>query len=188
MPDAFEVMDLPRRPYLASEVIRRAFQEKARSLHPDAPGGDSGQFAALNRANRELGSHASRLRMLIGETPIPSVPPDVELGFAVAAGLSAVDRLLGGANETRNPILKALALKEISAAAESLAKTVSLVKASLENAEKRLHEADALWPEIDAGQLAALAAEFSFLDRWSAQIADRKLALRIAGVPNGDGG
>src|SRR4051812_43337553 len=64
--DHFEGLGQPRRPWLEPEALREAFQRRAASLHPDtAATGDSGAFAALNRAHSVLREHASRVRYLL---------------------------------------------------------------------------------------------------------------------------
>jgi curved DNA-binding protein CbpA len=173
------MLGLPRRPWLESAAVRSAFQEKARSLHPDAGGGDADAFARLNAAYRSVGSPASRLRLLIGEAAIPSVPPDMEFGFRVGTVTRSADALLVKLRAAANPLARALLVPDLATCRRDVDELLAGLEARMAAAESRLRECDAAWPEVDAAKLAGLAGECSFHDRWREQLHARLTELRI---------
>src|SRR6188768_2393332 len=96
MPDAFALLDLPRRPWLTPESVRAAFQRRAATAHPDV-GGNASDFSALTWAHETLRSPAARLRHLLENDPsAQSVPGELMDLFPQVA---RVLRTAGDANE-----------------------------------------------------------------------------------------
>jgi DnaJ-class molecular chaperone with C-terminal Zn finger domain len=178
MGDPFELLGLPRRPWLDADEVRRAYQERAREMHPDRDGGDAERFAELNAAQAVLTGHASRLRELLdGQTGIPSMPANAELGFRIATALRRADAACAGL--PADSLRRALALTERRKAADEIASLDEEIGRHLADAEERLRAADAGNP--DAQELAALAGEFVFLERWASQVRARRLELELLG-------
>ncbi|MDD5199006.1 MAG: hypothetical protein PHC88_04325 [Terrimicrobiaceae bacterium] len=177
--DAFDLLGLRRRPWLDPAAVRESFQERARALHPDAPRGDSDAFARLNAAHRELNHPASRLRLLVPAAAIPATPPDIELGFRIGAFLREGDALLRRHREAKGPLACALLAGEIAKARREADELSGEVEARIAASEALLCALDAGWPDVAEEDIAALAGAFTFLDRWSAQLLERRVALQI---------
>ncbi len=177
--DAFELLDLPRRPWLDPAAVRAAFQARSRDLHPDAERGDADAFARLNAANRALERPASRLRLLAGDLEIPALPPDVALGFEIGAALRECDAGLARRRTAGGALARALLAGELERSRVALAALSSRVDRHVAAGETRLRACDAAWPDVAPADLAALAGEFTFLERWSTQLRERELELRI---------
>jgi hypothetical protein len=171
--DAFDLLELPRRPWLEPNDVRSAFQRRARKLHPDSAAGDGEAFVRLNAAYRELERPARRLRQLLGGHAIPSAPPDVALGFEIGAALRESGLLLDRWRQAAAPLGRALMAEEISIARSRLHALANQVTARIADAETRLRSLDAAWPDVASEDLAALAGAYSFFDRWAAQLRDR---------------
>src|SRR5688572_4435679 len=62
MADCFQLLELPRQPWLDEDVVRAQFQRLAGAAHPDGQQGDNAQFVALNQAWQTLRSPTTRLR------------------------------------------------------------------------------------------------------------------------------
>lgn len=173
--DAFSLLGLPRRPWLDPDEVRAAFQEKSRALHPDAPGGDAAAFAALNAAQQTLASPAARLRLLAGNAPIPAAPPDVDFAFRLGGQLRVIDAALAKVRSARLGLERALAVRELVSLRGEVEKLSAELRSRLAAAEERLRGVSLDQPAA----LAALAAEFTYLDRWTAQLRERQLELQI---------
>jgi len=181
MKDAFALLDLPRRPWLAPAVVRSAFQTRARALHPDSAAGDAEAFTALNSAQRALSTPAARLRLLLPGVAIPAAPPDIEMGFRIGAFLREADKVLTDHHAARTPLDRALVAGEIARLRRAAAELTAAVADHTTASEARLRALDASWPAVAVEDLAALAGAFTFLDRWTAQLRERRLALQIVG-------
>jgi len=183
MDDPFALLGLPRRPWLDPAAVRAAFQQRSRAAHPDAAGGDAGVFAALNAAQRELSVPASRLRRLLPGAVIPAAPPDIEMGFRIGAFLREADHALATHAAAKTPLDRALAIGTLAKARRVAADILAAVEAHQAEAHRQLRALDAAWPDIAEADLAALAGAFTFLDRWTAQLRDRRVSLEITGGP-----
>lgn len=183
--DAFALLGLPRRPWLDPADVRTAFQERARARHPDAASGDEAAFAALNAAQGQLADPAARLRLLLGgDAAVPAAPPDADFGFRLGGHLRAVDDALGRARAAVNPITRALLRGELAALRAATADLEADLAGRRRAAEDRLRALDAAFASAPPGpELAALAAEFLYLQRWQSQLRARALELEIAALP-----
>jgi len=179
MNDPFELLGLPRRPWLDEGAIRTAFQEQARHWHPDAPGGDADRFAAINAAQAALSEPAVRLQLLVGDAPLPAMPPDPALGFRVGSGIRDADAAAARRAACRTALELALIASDLAAARLALQGLRREVEQSLVSARESLRTLDVQWPDVSPGRLAEAAAEFRFLRRWLVQLRERELALSL---------
>jgi curved DNA-binding protein CbpA len=179
MDDPFEILGLPRRPWLDERVVRAAFQRCARELHPDAPGGDADKFTSLNSAHALLADPASRLQWLSGREASTGLPADSEFGFRVGSILRDTDAALAKVAAARNPLERALCSAAIADARKSLAALNAELDHRLARADRQLRALDAGWPVVEPSALVALASEFRFLRRWRSQVREREVALSV---------
>jgi curved DNA-binding protein CbpA len=179
MSDPFAILALPRRPWLEGGAVRAAFQERARELHPDAPAGDAGKFAALNAAHAAVADPASRLQLLSGADATGGLPPDVEFGFCLGTVLREADAAVAKLPAARNALGRALVSTEMAAARKSLTALNAELKMRFEQADKKLRALDGAWPDVESEALVTLGAEFRYLQRWRDQIRERELALSV---------
>src|ERR1700756_110255 len=63
MTDYFAVLGLERRPLVSDPILRGAYYEKSRSLHPDHSKG--GNFSVVNAAFEIVSNPAKRIRHLL---------------------------------------------------------------------------------------------------------------------------
>jgi curved DNA-binding protein CbpA len=187
MSDPFTILGLRRRPWLDGQAIRAAFQERARLSHPDAVEGNADAFAALNSAQSALANPASRLRLLAGETPLPAMPADVQLGFRVAEVMRRVGVLQEKDRAAVNVLARALLAGEAAQLRKDLDEVVAVLEAAKSTLDERLQALDARWPDVAADELAALAGEYVFLTRWKEQTREGELTLRIVFGKGGSG-
>src|SRR5687767_12320529 len=84
--DCFQLLELPRQPWLDEDRVREQFQRLAGAAHPDGASGDNAQFVALNQAWQTLRSPTARLRHYL-ELAHPEVLPPAGTSSAVSADL-----------------------------------------------------------------------------------------------------
>ena len=174
--DAFEVLGLPRRPWLDARDIRVAFQDLSRNLHPDAVGGDTGRFVALNAAHATLSHPGSRLRLLAGgsasgaEGPLPT--GDADLFMLVGAIVHKARALRTKAAAATSALSRALLAGDASRICCDVEMGLGQIDAALGVAEEKLRAMDEAWPAVAAADLLALAARFDRLMKWRCELAD----------------
>ncbi len=173
---AFAVLGLEPRPGQDANTVRLAYQQRARSLHPDADDGDAERFRELGTAYALVRSAASRLRLLAA-VPVKESPPitDADLFMQIGAALQTGSRQ--PASPT-NPLERALRQVETQKALENWKALRHDVTTRLAACEAELSEFDARWPDVAAAELLALAARFERLESWKRQIDEASLALQ----------
>lgn len=176
--DAFDMLGLPRRPWLDPAAVRAAFQERARTLHPDAQSGDAEEFARLNTAQAALGHPATRLRLLAGDAPAIAVAAtDADLFLRIGAVVQEARGVRARLDEATSPLSRALLAAEIAEVRAELAACSEVVAMALAGAEGELRALDESWPEVAPEALARLAARFDRLLRWRKELSERTLEL-----------
>jgi hypothetical protein len=176
--DAFDMLGLPRRPWLDAAAVRAAFQERARALHPDAESGDAEEFARLNAAQAALSHPATRLRLLVEEAvPRGAAATDADLFLRIGAAVQEARGVRARLDEATSPLARALLAAEIAEVRPELAACAEAVEAALAGAEEELRSLDEAWPDVASEALAGLATRFERLLRWRKELSDRILEL-----------
>ncbi len=185
--DHFSALGLPRRAELDPEEVRAAFQERSRTLHPDA-GGDPEAFEAANRAAAVLAEPASRLRHLaeleFGAPPDPAGAVDaatMALFEPTASVLAEADALIARREAATSAVGRALLERGAAELAGPLLAAGGAVRGRRGEALARLAEVDAALAsggrERARELIGELARALAFLGKWEAQIAARVAAL-----------
>lgn len=176
--DDFDMLGLPRRPWLDPAAVRAAFQERARALHPDAQSGDAEEFARLNAAQAALSHPATRLRLLVGEAlPRGAAATDADLFLRIGAAVQEARGVRARLDEATSPLARALLAAEIAEVRPELAACAEVVETALVGAEEELRSLDEAWPAVEPEALARLATRFDRLLRWRKELSDRILEL-----------
>jgi curved DNA-binding protein CbpA len=174
--DAFEMLGLPRRPWLETRDVRAAFQRLSRDLHPDAAGGDAGRFVALNAAQAALSHPGARLRLLAGESSPgaggASSLGDAELFMVVGAIVQKARALRTKSAGATSALSRALLAADASRMCGDIDAGIGRIDAALGAAEERLRAMDEIWPAVSVADLLTLAAQFDRLLKWKSELAD----------------
>ncbi len=175
MTDHFALLGLERRPGPDEQAIRSAYLAQAARWHPDSREGDGDRFASVREAWDVLSDPARRLRHLIDLTD-PGVgssgpgqsPGDlfVRVGAAIHTAKSVCERH----ENATSGLIRANLIIEARNAKAGLLEVAGLINDALASWRERLSEADAQWPATPAKELANLAGEVVFLQRWKAQL------------------
>lgn len=184
MTDAFAEFGIGRRPLLDRRAVDIRYHELAVLRHPDRIGGDPAPLTRLNEARRILLSDPARLlhllRLTYPETRTdPAFAPDFEI-FALIGNLEkSADAFVQKSGRADSPIARAL-LK---------ADAVALEKAVKEAGEKidglgrivfsKIQDLDSRWPDVTADELARVAEESAFFQKWSESL--RKSSVSLLG-------
>lgn len=156
MTDSFSQLSFPHRPWLDADEVRAAFQRLAASAHPDRSG-SAADFAELTRAYNTLREPTSRLRHFLAlegpDLAAAPMPPDLVEWFPRVAQ----------------------ALQQTATAETTLAELTTLREAAL----AQVREIDSRWNAADFPELARLLARLGFLDKWTHQLSEALLALKL---------
>jgi curved DNA-binding protein CbpA len=175
--DPFDLLALPRRPFLTEEEIGTAYRKLAGELHPDQAGGDAHRFKELGEALAILRDPSKRLRSLTG-TSSGSLPQQAaDLFPKIAFLIQQADALLEKRNNASNALAKALLAAPFKSLATELESAGSHLESWLASLEDELLKIDSHWPEHDPQAMNLLADSFSYAGRWQTQLGERKLAL-----------
>ena len=202
--DYFELLEIPRRPWIDVDALKQRFLARSTALHPDRFHGDdaatraapSREYMALNTAYQTLRESRDRLLHLIeletGAKPrdIQKIPPGtMDLFVEVAQACKAGDEYLAEKATAVSPMLK---LRLLQAGLEWMDRFQTLqarVNARRSELDGELKSMNAAWesapPPGDPGRPAALPLEdletvyraMSYVARWSAQIQERLVRL-----------
>lgn len=187
MIDYFALLQQPRRPWLDPEKLKEKYHELAREAHPDrAPDLAAGDFAALNEAYRVLAEPKLRLRHLLELEGIPvdsnRIPNDLaELFIGAGTLIQEIDRLLARPTETalNRAVVQSQGREKLRETAELLLKLQEVDKSANSNLT-RINQGWSSAREY-APALCDLATRFAYLQRWTAQLEERKFRLSALG-------
>ena len=176
--DPFEILSLPRRPFLDDEEIGSAYRKLAGELHPDQAGGDAIAFRKLGEAAAILRDPARRLRELAGTGSGGNLPPHAaELFPPIAEILQRADTLLEKQSQASNALAKALLASPAKTVMTDLKSILTLIRTWRASLDQELIKIDQGWPEHDSATLLLLADSFAYEGRWENQLRERALAL-----------
>lgn len=185
MDDPFEVLGLPRRPAVDESALRAKYLELAARWHPDAGGGDAGRFQQVRAAYEILSDPASRLRALLpAGAASGGAMPDADLFSRVGAAVQAAKSLADDPRARASGLAAAVFEAERADALNAL----RAVRAEVDALHRRecgaLDALDRSWPDVSAGDLAAVAARLRFSARWLREVDEWEFRLS-QGAPAG---
>lgn len=176
--DSFEILSLPRRPFLDEEEIGSAYRKLAGELHPDQASGDAAAFRELGEAAAILRDPSRRLRELSGSVAGNHLPPQAANFFPkVASILQRADTLTAQTAAASTPLSKALLIAPLKSLASDLQTSLSQVREWHATLDQELQQIDHTWPKSDPMTLNLLADSFAYAGRWESQLRERELAL-----------
>jgi curved DNA-binding protein CbpA len=183
MIDHFAVLGIERRPLVSEAAVQEAYYEKSKLLHPDQAGG--GDFSSVNAAFQVLSNPAARTRHLLktefGESGDRQIGAELgELFGAVVNVLRQADQEISSLSEQTSPVLRALAFQRLSSLREGLERVEMQIATRESELHSRIAALDQIWFE-DRSQcrkpLTQIAIDLTFVQKWLAQIRERKIRL-----------
>ena len=199
MPDYFQLLSAPRRPWLDADVLKQQFLALSSQVHPDkihsAPDAEkiaaARAFAELNAAHRCLSEPKSRLLHLL-ELELGAKPADIQqipAGLAdlfaeVATVCCQTDLFLLEKARATSPLVQVELFGQCQAWLEKLDALQHRLDDCSQRLPGELQSLDARWVAADAaGRPAVLAALedlyrlFGYFNRWNRQLTERKMLL-----------
>lgn len=199
MTDYFRLLDLPRRPWLAPEVVQKHFLARSSAAHPDrvhaATATDktvaNQAFAELNAAQQCLAEPKRRLLHLLelerGVKPadIRVIPSQLADLFAtVATRCRETDAFLAEKARATSPLVRVALFEPAQEWLEKLEALEQQLAELHRSWHQRLRDLDDRWPNVGGPDRDPLLAEleelyrlFGYHHRWQAQLAERRFAL-----------
>ena len=183
MIDFFAVFGLEPRPVIDVDVLGDLFANKSKTSHPDRAA--DGDFATLNEAFNTLRDPASRILHLLalsGEAPQTKTASDgVRTWFGkVATDLQRFDRMFQPLSQETSSLLRAVKIREAQSILADLGEISEGLTSEKEGLLQAIVQIDARWPNDraeDRNSLAQIACDLRFLEKWLAQISERRLRL-----------
>jgi hypothetical protein len=184
MIDFFAVFGLQPRPVIDAAVLGDLFANKSKATHPDRAA--DGDFAGLNEAFRTLGDPASRILHLLalsGDAPqLKAASAEVSAWFGqVAIGLQQFDRMLQPLSQETSSLLRAMKIREGQSLLPDLDKLTEGLTSQKEVLLRAIAQIDSRWPSdrpADRDSLAQIAYDLRFVEKWLAQIGERRLRFQ----------
>lgn len=182
MSDAFAELGFDRRPWTDPDLLQARYHELARVRHPDASGGDPAALTRLNEARGILADPAARIRHLLALACLDAgcpekFQPDFDLFSRIGHVTRRAEDLAEKQESARSPLAAAVARTQAQAALDELADNGQELDARLRELEASLREIDSRWPQVAANDLARMADEFAFLQKWRKSVASARTRL-----------
>jgi curved DNA-binding protein CbpA len=197
MTDYFELLGVPRRPWLEPDFLKTKFLSLSAQLHPDRAPGEKQQvqdrYTEINAAYGCLRNPKTRLAHLIqlekgaSASELQNVPSELmEIFIEVGELCRHVDQFLVEKAAMTSPLLK-VALFERS---QDLSDQVVLLRTKLSGFQEEhlsaLKRVDAEWETPEATSRPALLARLEeirrllgFFERWISQLQERFVQLSL---------
>jgi curved DNA-binding protein CbpA len=183
MIDCFAVLGIDRRPAVSESAVQGAYYEKSKSLHPDRAEGSD--FASVNAAFQTLSNPAARIQHLLilefGEAGDRQI--GVQLGdlFGTTVNvLRQADEEFESLSGQTSPLLRAFAFQRLNSLRDALDASEKRIAARESDLHSRIAEIDQIWSQ-DRVQcqkpLAQIAVDLTFVQKWLAQVRQRKIRL-----------
>ena len=185
MTDHFATLNLPRHANLDPDQIKARFHELSRKLHPDtSSSSDSQAFANLNSAQSTLTRVSTRLRHLFElETGAPQPRDNVmsadlmDLFSAIADTITKADAHIAKKQKVTTALAKAMLAKSEAEVIHALMLTGGAIESYKKALTEKLPAIDTTAGEQKTKNTAILAHEFSFIEKWQAQVQERMGAM-----------
>ena len=189
MTDAFALLEFPRQPWLEPDALKKAFLERSTVTHPDKfmdpTDKDSAQtrFAELNLAHDTLRDPKRRLQHLLtlerGQKPEEVhdiLPETANLFLEVGQLLKPIDNFLAKREAETSPIMKAQSFPQALDWLEKTNAWLGRIQQELQALDTAARGLNAQW---DCEVLEKLFHQYSYLQKWQAQLNDRAVRLGL---------
>ncbi len=198
MEDDFQLLELPRSPWLDPETVKERFRTLSNTHHPDrfhdaSPSERTeaeAHYVKLNQASQRLGDLKQRLRYLLElyghhkSGVVEQAPAELMDWFMELGGLSRkVQNHKNNLEKAESPILKAQLMGTTLELTEELDHFLQKINAKMEIHVTEIKQLQSTWPaegqpnSEPLDQLASVYRSVAHLDRWQKQIQEMRLNL-----------
>ena len=189
MTDAFALLEFPRQPWLEPDALKQAFLDRSTAIHPDKftnpDDKESAQarFAELNLAHDTLRDPKRRLQHLLtlerGHKPEEVhdiLPETADLFIEVGQLLKPIDTFLAEREAETSPLLKAQSYPQALEWLEKTNALLSRIQQELQALDADARELNAQW---DCDAIENFFHQYSYLQKWQAQLNDQAVRLGL---------
>jgi curved DNA-binding protein CbpA len=183
MIDYFAVLGIQRRPVPSEAAVQEAYYEKSKAFHPNRAGG--GDFSSVNAAFQVVSNPAARLQHLLkiefGESGDRQIGAELgDLFSTVVNVLARADQELDSLSEQTSPLLRAFAFQRLNSLRDGLGRLEKQIAARESELHSRIAAVDQIWFQDRSHcqkPLAQIAVDLTFVQKWLAQVRERKIRL-----------
>ncbi len=197
MSDFFELLDLPRQPWLDAAEVKSRFAQLAAPIHPDRVHESDAatrktatdDYAELNTACQTLSDTRLRLKHLIeletGESPsdIGQVPGHIsDLFFEAGQVFLKAGHVIKARDDKAAPMVRAGWMSRAMDQVDALRQLQTRLEDHLEKLDDRCRRLGGSWPAggpKSLNELAHLFRDYSYLNKWLGQAREKQLQLTL---------
>jgi curved DNA-binding protein CbpA len=172
MVNAFDVLGLSVGLVFTEEVLREAFREAGKKVHPDAGGGE-GEFATLREAFAVISSPSRRLKHWLelrgtpGEVRGSIDNTLVDLFSEVGAVTQQAEKVIRQREQAQSALTRALLEAETQACREKVGRVISQVEMRMESECAGFSELEQT-VVVEVAAAAEVVRNLAFLEKWRA--------------------
>ncbi len=170
MVDAFQILGIERQLFQSDDLLRAAFREAGKRVHPDAGGGE-GEFASLREALAVLSSPSRRLRhwLELRGTPV-EVRGSIEntlmdLFSEVGAVTQRAESLIRRREEAKSALVRAMLESETQHCREAVEGAISQLEVRIAGECSAFADYEAA-ADLDLAAASKTARNLAFLEKW----------------------
>lgn len=189
MRDCFELIGLPRRPWLEGKDLKERLHRLTGEHHPDVAGGSGDRLQEINgaysilREPRNRITHLLELEGLEIEPKGNSVPPAIAKAFMdTGTVLQGLERFLAKEEKAVSPIARAALAGEKFEAIDLVESQIAELAGAESALLDELKTIDAKWEDgkVEAApRLAEIADSLAFFGKWMAQLREGLFKLSL---------
>jgi curved DNA-binding protein CbpA len=172
MVNAFDVLGLSVGLVFTEEVLREAFREAGKKVHPDAGGGE-GEFAMLREAFSVISSPSRRLKHWLelrgtpGEVRGSIDNTLVDLFSEVGAVTQQAEKVIRQREQAQSALTRALLEAETQTCREKVGRVISQVEMRMESECAGFSELEQA-AVVEVAAVAEMVRNLAFLEKWRA--------------------
>jgi curved DNA-binding protein CbpA len=172
MVNAFDVLGLSVGLVFSEEVLREAFREAGKKVHPDAGGGE-GEFATLREAFAVVSSPSRRLKHWLelrgtpGEVRGSIDNTLIDLFSEVGAVTQQAEKVIRQREQAQSALTRALLEAETQTCREKVGRVISQVEMRMESESAGFSELEQA-AVVEVNVVAEMVRNLAFLEKWRA--------------------
>lgn len=197
MSEYFDLLGLPRSPWLDAGDVKSRFTELSAPVHPDrvhqsddtTRKAATDRYAELNSASQTLLNSRLRLKHLIevetGDSPsdVGSVPAHIsDLFFKVGQVFGRADKLIAELQEESSPMVRVDTMRRALVMVDKLQTLQQTLNDEVQKLDDCCQQLSDQWASESfrpINELTTLYRDYSYLNKWQDQVQEKRLQLTL---------
>lgn len=181
--DYFEMLGLPRHPWVDPVILKANYHSAASQRHPDQAGGSQDRFIRLGEAVTCLRETHSRLRHLIdlefpGDTKGITARPDTELFQSVASSLESARLIQQEIRRATTNLSRTSSVAKLLKCIPVLEKQLAVVKSKRAEQDQLCRTAGPQWALLGAVFWKEETSRARYYAKWQRELEDTLFTCR----------